>query len=93
MYAFLLVPRRRGRVTADQISEFIDDLGSLPIRIGPPSGSEQLRSILVLSERYRVTAHDAAYLELAQRSGLPLATLDGDLRKAALAAGVALVET
>jgi predicted nucleic acid-binding protein len=46
-----------------------------------------------LAEQYRLTAYDAAYLELARRTGLPLATLDGDLRKAALAGSVALVET
>ena len=41
----------------------------------------------------QLTVYDAANLELAARTHLPLATLDGDLRKAALAAGVALVET
>jgi predicted nucleic acid-binding protein len=45
-----------------------------------------------LAERHRLTAYDAAYLELVLRTGLPLATLDDDLRKAAQAAGVALVE-
>jgi len=39
-----------------------------------------------------LTAYDAAYLELVRRTGLPLATLDDDLRKAALAEGLALVE-
>jgi predicted nucleic acid-binding protein len=46
-----------------------------------------------LTEKYRLTGYDAAYLELAQRTGLPLATLDDDLRKAALTERVALVET
>jgi predicted nucleic acid-binding protein len=46
-----------------------------------------------LAQRHHLTVYDAAYLELAQRTGLPLATLDGDLRKAALAERVALVET
>ncbi|MGO9269985.1 MAG: type II toxin-antitoxin system VapC family toxin [Terriglobia bacterium] len=41
--------------------------------------------------KHRLTVYDAAYLELAQRTGLPLATLDGDLQKAARAEGVALV--
>jgi len=39
-----------------------------------------------------LTAYDAAYLELAKRTGLPLATLDDDLRKAARAEGTALAE-
>jgi predicted nucleic acid-binding protein len=37
-----------------------------------------------------LTAYDAAYLELAHRRGIPLASLDGDLKKAARAIGVAL---
>jgi predicted nucleic acid-binding protein len=46
-----------------------------------------------VATQYQLTVYDAAYLELAERTGLPLATLDGELRKAALAAGVALAET
>jgi predicted nucleic acid-binding protein len=46
-----------------------------------------------MTGEHHLTAYDAAYLELALRTGLPLATLDDDLRKAALTAGVALVET
>ena len=88
----LLMARRRGRVTANQISEFIEDLGGLPIRIEPPSDPAQWPTILSLAERHRLTVYDAAYLELVQRTGLPLATLDGDLRKAAQAEGVPLVE-
>jgi len=88
----LLVARRRGRVTAEQVSEFIDDLAALPIRIQPPSDPAQLPSILGLAEEHRLTAYDAAYLELVKRTGLPLATLDGELEKAARAAGVPLVQ-
>lgn len=46
-----------------------------------------------VATEHRLTGYDAAYLELAQRTGLPLATLDGDLRKAAVEARVALVNT
>ena len=88
----LLMARRSGRVTADQVSEFIDDLAVLPIRIEPPSDPAEWPVILALAEAHRLTADDAAYLELAQRTGLPLATLDGDLRKAARAEGAPLVE-
>jgi predicted nucleic acid-binding protein len=45
-----------------------------------------------LAELHRLTAYDAAYLELVKRVGLTLATLDDDLRKAARAEGVELVE-
>jgi predicted nucleic acid-binding protein len=43
------------------------------------------------ADQFRLTLYDAAYLELAQRRGLPLATLDGDLRVAARAAGLELL--
>jgi predicted nucleic acid-binding protein len=44
-----------------------------------------------LAHRHRLTLYDAAYLELAQRRRLPLATLDSDLRAAAMAEGVPLL--
>lgn len=87
----LLVARRRGRVTSAQVSEFVDDLASLPIRIEPPSAPAEWPAILALAEKYRLTAYDAAYLELVERTGLPLATLDRELRQAAEAEGVPLV--
>jgi predicted nucleic acid-binding protein len=49
--------------------------------------------VIRVATEHQFTVYDAAFLELAQRTGLPLATLDRDLRKAALAASVALVET
>jgi predicted nucleic acid-binding protein len=87
----LLMGRMRGRITSQQLTEFIGDLAALPIRLEPPPDPVQWPAIVTLAERHRLTAYDAAYLELAQRVGLPLATLDGDLRKAAQAEGAALV--
>ena len=88
----LLVARRKGRVSDAQVSEFIEDLAALPIRVVPDADPAQWPTILSLAQQHRLTAYDAAYLDLAQRTGLPLATLDGDLRKAAVAAGGELVE-
>jgi predicted nucleic acid-binding protein len=88
----LQIARRRRRITTEQISEFIEDLAALNIRLEPPKGPEQWPTILVLAEKHRLTAYDAAYLELVLRTGLPLATLDDDLRKAAQAEGAALVQ-
>lgn len=88
----LLVAQRRGRVTADKIGEFIEDLGDLPIRLEPPNEPARWHTLIALAEQHRLTAYDAAYLELAGRVHLPLATLDGDLRRAALTAGILLVE-
>jgi predicted nucleic acid-binding protein len=89
----LLTAQRRRRVTSEQIHEFLDDLAALPIRIDSAYTPDQWPPVLALAERYHFTVYDAAYLELAQRTGLPLATLDADLRNAALAEPVALVET
>ncbi|WP_186407400.1 efflux RND transporter periplasmic adaptor subunit, partial [Candidatus Accumulibacter aalborgensis] len=55
--------------------------------------ADQTVSLLQLATRLRLTVHDAAYLELAQRRGLPLATLDQDLRTAAAALGATLLGT
>ena len=52
------------------------------------SGKNAAHEILELAEKYRLTAYDAAYLELDMREGLPLATLDKELKKAAQTAGV-----
>jgi len=60
----LLIARRRRRITTEQISEFIEDLAALNIRLEPPKGPEQWPTILVLAEKHRLKAYDAAYLEL-----------------------------
>lgn len=54
------------------------------------NAGDTAHKILDLSERHGLTAYDAAYLELALREGLPLATLDNELKKAARAEGVRL---
>ena len=92
----LLMAQRKGRVTGRvtdaQMNEFLEDLASLPIRVVPAPAPTQWAVILGLAQRHRLTAYDAAYLDMAERTGLPLATLDGKLRQAASAAGASLVE-
>src|SRR5690348_12820615 len=88
----LLVSQRRARVTAEQVREFIQDLAALPIHIEPAHSSAIWLSLVALAQQHRLTAYDAAYLELAQRTGLPLATLDQDLLQAARAEKVSLLE-
>jgi predicted nucleic acid-binding protein len=87
----LLMAHRSGRLTSGQVHEFIEDLAAFPIRIEQPIDPAHWPAILALAQLHRLTAWDAAYLELAQQTGLPLATLDGDLRKAARAEGLELV--
>ena len=84
---------RRGRIDLERVARFARDLAALPIRIEPPLGPVDWDAVIRVATRHQLTIYDAAYLELAQRTRLPLATLDGDLRKAALAASVVLVET
>jgi predicted nucleic acid-binding protein len=89
----LIMAVRRGRIDLERVVRFARDLAALPIRIEPPHGPAAWDAVLRVATRHQLTVYDAAYLELAERTRLPLATLDGDLRKAALAANVALVET
>lgn len=84
----LIMAERRHRLTAAKRREIVRDAESLPIAVDPtPPPLARLAEVAVA---HGLTAYDAAYLELAQRLDLPLATQDGELRKAAKAAGVAL---
>jgi predicted nucleic acid-binding protein len=89
----LVMAGRRGRVSDEKVDRFLQDLSSLSIRIDPESTSEAFRRSLALARQHKLTVYDAGYLEAAIRSHLPLATLDDDLRKAALAEGVLLPRT
>lgn len=81
---------RRGRIDAAFRDATLTDLDLLPIQTDPETDKHAWHSTLRLAERHRLTLYDAAYLELAMRRGLPLATLDGDLRRAAAAENVTL---
>jgi predicted nucleic acid-binding protein len=82
---------RRGRHDAAFRDATLADLALLPIRADPETDRHAWAATLRLAERYKLTVYDAAYLELAQRRGLPLATLDSELRDAANAEGVILL--
>ena len=85
----LLVAERRGRLSAVEIVECLEMLSAFKVMIDTPPPREVLDRLLPLARQFRLTAYDAAYLELAIREGLELATLDDALRRAALLAGVA----
>ncbi len=87
----LCTAERKGRITAGAQAIFLERLRLLPIVIEQRPAVWLAQRILPLARRFRLSAYDAAYLELAMREGLPLATLDDDLRRAASDAGVALV--
>jgi predicted nucleic acid-binding protein len=78
----------RGNVSDAQIVAFLELLAGAPIEVDAASASQVLGDTLDLARRYRLSSYDASYLELALRMKLPIATLDQDLHKAALKAGI-----
>ncbi len=80
-------------VTEADSQRYVALLGQLPIVTDPATATHALGDTLNLARRYRLSAYDAAYLELALRTGLPLATLDAGLAKAAATAGVQILGT
>ena len=87
----LIMAERRKRVDAAQRQRLSGFLRDLPIALDDETAAQAWSATIQLAERHRLTVYDAAYLELAQRRDLPLASLDQELRAAAEAAGVALV--
>jgi predicted nucleic acid-binding protein len=84
----LVTNERRKRSTPERSAEFLTYLGGLSIEIEALPAEDE---VFALARRHGLTFYDASYLEIAVRQGLPLATLDRALRKAAEAEGVALV--
>jgi predicted nucleic acid-binding protein len=86
----LTVAMRRRRITTELRATALADLTLLDIEIDPATDQSAWGRTLQLADRFRLTVYDAAYLELAQRRALPLASLDNALRDAAVALGVPL---
>lgn len=76
-------------ITEAQSEAFLEMLASTAVSADHATFSTAFNDTLQLARRYRLSSYDASYLELALRSSLPLATLDAELGKAALKAGVA----
>jgi predicted nucleic acid-binding protein len=86
----LLMAERRGKLTAAEVDQGLRqleavvaagiDIDSLPV--------PTIRDVFVPAHAHQLTAYDVVYLELARREGLPLATLDKGLRRAASKAGI-----
>jgi predicted nucleic acid-binding protein len=87
----LVMGERRGRIMPAESAAFVAMIEELPIAADPASGARALHETLSLAREHRLSAYDAAYLELAMRRGLPLATGDRALAAAATRAGVALL--
>jgi len=82
--------RRRRHDSAFRDATLVD-LALLPVNTDQETDRQAWGPTVRLAERHRLTLYDAAYLELALRRRLPLATLDTDLRAAATAEKVSLL--
>lgn len=80
---------RHGRMTPDALQSSVEAVSDLPIRLDPEPAS--VARLADLRRRHGLSPYDLCYLELAMRLGLPLATKDADLAKAAEEAGVGLL--
>jgi len=86
----LLGAEKRDEITLGDIEGFISQLENLPIHIDPLTSQQAFNRTLALARAYNLSSYDAAYLELAIRECIPLATLDKNLIKAAKKANVRL---
>ncbi len=79
----LLVAERRGRLSGEQAAAAVQLLAAAPIRLAAPSPEADFGRTVQLARTHGLSAYDAAYLELSERTASPLATLDARLRDAA----------
>jgi len=82
---------RKERVTQEKSESFFATLRALPITMDNQTTDRAWNETMRLARLHKLTPYDASYLELALRLGLPLATLDKELRQAALDSGVPLL--
>jgi predicted nucleic acid-binding protein len=84
----LAMAERRNRISAADSTQFVNQLTMLDIQVDHECSVRAFDHLLPLSRTYRLTSYDVAYLDLALRRHLPLASLDDDLRCAATGLGV-----
>ena len=87
----LTVALRRGRIDANFRRAALTDLALLDIAIDDQTDVHAWGETLRVADSFQLTVYDAAYLELAQRRNLALATLDRELRAAATSLGLRLM--
>jgi predicted nucleic acid-binding protein len=83
----LLSAQRRKRIDTSQFVRILEAVDSLPVTLQPALTPRQRGDLFDLARKHQLTAYDAAYLELALRLDLPLATVDDRLMRAARAEG------
>jgi predicted nucleic acid-binding protein len=80
---------RRKRITKADAQEFLESIEAFQILLSDPPDYDR---VFALAERHGLTVYDAAYLELALRERLPLASLDKELCRAAVESGLLLFD-
>ena len=87
----LAVAERHKRISAGESDQFVSLLATLDIEVDDQAHGRAFSHLLPLCRSQRLTSYDAAYLDLAMRRNLPLASLDDNLRRGAKAARVKLL--
>lgn len=72
---------RRKKISREELVEYVQRLSALQITVDYETVNRAFAEVLILAERYQLTTYDAAYLELAKRRNLPIATSDGNILK------------
>jgi predicted nucleic acid-binding protein len=89
----LAMAERRGDLSGADVEDALDQvLATAASKLDTETNLVYARDALANARRFQLTSYDAVYLGLARREGLPLATLDKNLRAAAAKAGVALLK-
>ncbi|MGB7132340.1 MAG: type II toxin-antitoxin system VapC family toxin [Candidatus Sulfotelmatobacter sp.] len=89
----LLIGEKRKRIAQAGVEPILQQIVSLPISVMPLDAKQAFEQVLPLARQYRLSEYDAAYLEVALRHQLPLATLDSQLSRSAREAGIVLLST
>lgn len=87
----LVKAQAKGLVSEARASAFVGLLAEMAITVDSSTAARALGDTLQLARRFKLSSYDAAYLELALREGLPLATLDADLQSAMKQVGGTLI--
>ncbi|MFN3566678.1 MAG: type II toxin-antitoxin system VapC family toxin [Burkholderiaceae bacterium] len=87
----LLTALRRERLARKDVERLLALVAALPVEQDLPLDDAAYARVMAIAQRFGLTSYDAAYLELAKRRGVALATLDARLRQASAKAGVAVM--
>ena len=88
----LVIAVKQKGITSAQLETFVADLKDLPLEVDLQGVARAYASILRIARRHQLSSYDAAYLDLALFEGLPLATLDKNVRAAAKRSGAELFD-